>query len=219
MKRRTRLVLLGTLSLFALSIGAAFACDRLVARSGAGRMHRTTQDVPRTDVALVLGTNPRVTGGRTNLFFKYRIEAAAELFHSGKVRHLLVSGDNHVSTYDEPSEMRDALVAAGVPSSWITLDYAGFRTLDSVVRARGVFGQTRIVVVSQEFHCERAIFIADHNGIEADAYIARGPSGTDGLRVRAREVMARCAAVLDVWALGREPRFNGPREEIVIANR
>jgi SanA protein len=219
MLKQNRKLLIGIASVaFVIAVGAV-VCDRIVASAGSGRLHAKAEDVPCTDVALVLGTNPRVSGGRDNLFFKYRIEAAAELFHAGRVRHLIVSGDNHVSTYDEPSEMRDALVAAGVPGESITLDYAGFRTLDSVVRAREVFGQSRIVVVSQAFHCERALFIAAQNGIEAAGFVARGPVGADGLRVRAREVLARCAAVIDTVVLGRKPRFSGPPEPIRLTLR
>lgn len=135
------------------------------------------------------------------------------------MRHLIVSGDNHVAGYDEPSEMRNALLGAGVPASVITLDYAGFRTLDSVVRAKSVFGQSRFVVVSQGFHCERAVFIARRSGIDAVGFVAQSPAGTGGVMVRGREVLARTAAVLDVYVLGTRPRFDGPAEPIVLAER
>ncbi len=127
----------------------------------------------RANVALVLGTRRTTPDGRwSNPHFAHRIEAAAALYRAGKVKRLLVSGDNHVRGYDEPSDMRDALVAAGVPAQAIALDYAGFRTLDSVVRAKEVFGQTSLVVVSEQFHNYRAVFICRHFGIDAVAYSA-----------------------------------------------
>ncbi|MFM9957952.1 MAG: vancomycin high temperature exclusion protein [Phycisphaerales bacterium] len=211
-------MVVGSMIAFAALGGAVLICDSLVARAGAWRTHASSADVPPTDVALVLGTNPRVNDGRENLFFRYRIEAAAELFHAGRVRHLLVSGDNHIATYDEPGAMRDALITKGVPAGAITLDYAGFRTLDSVFRARSVFGQQRIVVVSQAFHCERAIYLARRHGIDAIGFAAQQPGGAAGGMVRARETLARCAAVID-GVIGRGPRFTGPSEPIRLAGQ
>lgn len=219
MKRRSRVLATGAVIAATGFAAGVVACDAWIGASARGRLFADPAGVPRTDVALVLGTNPRVAGGRENLFFRYRIEAAAALFHSGAVRHLLVSGDNRTRGYDEPSEMRDALVTAGVPAASITLDYAGFRTLDSVVRAGLVFGQTRIVVVSQAFHCERALFIADSCSIDAVGFVARGPAGAGGLSVRLREVFARVAAVVDTRIMKTAPRFSGPPEPIRLSNR
>lgn len=190
------------------------ACDRYVAATARGRVFIAAASVPACDVALVLGTNPLVDGKRQNLFFKYRMDAAAELIAAGRVHHFIVSGDNHTVEYDEPTAMRDALVQRGVPEGAITLDYAGFRTLDSVVRAKTVFGQSRVIVVSQEFHCTRAIFIADRHGIDARGYAARMPGGAPGRMVRARETLARTLAVLDTCVLNTRPHFDGPAEPI-----
>lgn len=215
-----------TLRRITLSLGIIFAlggpavllvCDRWVAGSADGRIYASAEDAPARDVALVLGTKPTVSGGRQNLYFKHRIDAAAALFHGGKVRHVLVSGDNHTRDYDEPSAMRDALVERGVPAAAITLDYAGFRTLDSVVRAREVFGQHRCIIVSQQFHAQRALFIADRRGIDAIALAAKDVAGSHGVKVRAREVVARARAVLDVCVLGTAPRFPGRPEPIALA--
>jgi SanA protein len=220
MSRRRTLIRRGLLLAAAacvLGVGALLLCDRWVAAAGDGLLFDTAGAVPAHDVALVLGTIPTVdNGSRRNLYFVYRIDAAAELFHAGKVRHILVSGDNHAKDYDEPSAMRDALVERGVPIDSITLDYAGFRTLDSVVRARTVFGQSRIVVVSQRFHCERAVFIARHRGIHAIGFVARSPGSRAAAKVRAREVLARVAAVVDLHVLGTEPKFPGPPEPIAL---
>jgi SanA protein len=169
-------------------------------------------DLPRLPVALVLGCSKLLPDGRKNLFFERRIEAATELFHGGQVRFLLVSGDNGRVGYDEPSDMRAALVAAGVPADRIVLDHAGFRTLDSVVRAKQVFGLERLIVVSQRFHNERAVYLARAHGVEAYGYDAKDVGGVEGLTVRLREVVSRLAAVLDVEVLHSSPRFGGPRE-------
>ena len=104
-------------------------------------------NVPYNKVGLVLGTSPKMPSGKPNFYFTSRINAAATLYKSGKVSYLLVSGDNGSRNYDEPTAMRDALIAAGVPAKAIYLDYAGFRTLDSVVRAREIFGQTSITII------------------------------------------------------------------------
>ncbi len=200
-----------------MAAGAAL-CDLWVAAAARGRVFHEVAEVPSRDVGLVLGANP-VTNGRPNRFFAARMDTAASLYAAGKVRHLIVSGDNHVATYDEPTAMRDALVGRGVPQSAITLDYAGFRTLDSVARARDVFGQSRLVIVSQEFHGARAVFIANSRGIDAVALAAPGVGGKAGLFVRARETLARARAVLDTRVLGTRPRFPGPPEPIELAAR
>lgn len=106
------------------------------------------------------------------MYFTFRMQAAYELFITKKVKYLLLSGDNHIKGYDEPSDMREALIKLGVPDSCIVLDYAGFRTLDSVVRCDEVFGEDSITIVSQEFHNQRALFIANKNNINAIAYNA-----------------------------------------------
>ena len=166
-------------------------------------------NIPKNRVALVLGTGKRTGRGNINLYFKYRMEAAAKLYHAGKVQHLLLSGDNHTKGYDEPTEMRDYLIGLGVPASAITLDYAGFRTLDSVVRARKILGQTELTVVSQRFHNERALFLCKQNGIEAVAFNAKDVPRAYHRYGPVREALARTKAVLDVYVLGTDPEFLG----------
>ena len=169
--------------------------------------------MPERQVGLVLGAAPGT------LYFHYRIAAAAELYGAGKVAHLIVSGDNHVSWYDEPTAMKEALMARGVPESAITCDYAGFRTLDSVMRSRSVFGVTEITVVSQEFHNRRAIAVARRHGIDAIGYNAVGVGAEYGRVTKMREVVARSLAVLDLYVLNRKPKFPGPYEPLVLADR
>lgn len=181
------------------------------------RLFRSIETVPANDVGLVLGTAKTTKRGNTNLHFKQRIEAAAALYRSGRVRHLLVSGDNHIAGYDEPTDMRDALIAAGVPESAITRDYAGFRTLDSVVRAQTVFGLERFTILTEEFHCPRALWIARRHGLDAVAFAAPDLSVRWSLRVKVREQLARAWCAVDLYLLHRNPKFPGPREPIVLA--
>ena len=179
-------------------------------------LFNTVEKIPQSGVGLVLGTSFKTNYGRPNIFFKNRMDAAAKLFHEGKVKHLLVSGDNHVDSYNEPEAMQEALIERGVPASAITLDFAGFRTFDSIIRAKEVFGQNQFVVISQPFHNERAIFIARKNGIEAIGYNARRVSTRVSPKTYIREYFARVKAVLDVYVLGTEPKFLGKKEQIVI---
>lgn len=206
--RRWRLIIAAS----ALVCATPLVCDVVV---GAGTAVLTDPaTVPHHRVALVLGTSPTVAG-RANLFYTARLAAAAELYHEGRVDGLLVSGDNGSHDYNEPDAMRAGLVALGVPFEHVTCDYAGFRTLDSVVRAKHVFGLDAFVVVSQPFHAERAVFLARAHGIAATAFAAADPYLKAWLKARARETAARTLAVFDVIA-GTEPKFLGEHVEVVV---
>ena len=164
-KHRTRLAL-ALLMPTVLVFAGTFLVGHVCRSAAAGRMFRSVDNVPQNDVALVLGTARKTARGYANLHFNQRIAAAAKLYHSGKAKHLLVSGDNHIKGYDEPTDMRDELIAAGVPDAAITRDYAGFRTLDSVLRAQSVFGLTNFTIITEEFHCPRALWIARWKNFE-----------------------------------------------------
>ena len=146
---------------------AVLYCNVRVQSVGRPRTYDNVEDIPHRHAALLLGTTPKTRIGHTNKYFTYRIDACAALYKAEKVDRIIVSGDNRRRNYNEPEEMRKALLAKGIPNSVIFLDYAGFRTLDSVVRAREIFGQDCITVVSQRFHNERAIFIAKKKKIDA----------------------------------------------------
>lgn len=195
----------------------AFACELWIASVASAGCFDRVADVPHASAALVLGCSESLPNGNDNPYFGPRIDTAAELFHAGRVAHVIVSGDNHSVTYDEPTAMKAALVERGVPADRVHCDHAGFRTLDSVVRAELVFGQKRFVVVSQRFHAERAVFLARSRGLEAFGFCAPGIAGGVGgvgLRLRLREVAARCMAVLDAHVLGTQPKFLG--EPVVL---
>jgi SanA protein len=216
---RRRLVVTAFAALLGVS-GLIVGADRLCQRAARGRIFHSIESIPVRDVALVLGTSKTTHAGNTNLHFRHRIESALALYRAGKVRHLLVSGDNHVSTYDEPTDMHDALVSAGVPAHAITRDYAGFRTLDSVMRARSVFGLTNFVIVTEEFHCPRAVWIARRHGLEVIAFAAPDvPLASWSVRVKAREHLARVLCAADLYLLNRRPKFPGPPEPILLSSQ
>jgi SanA protein len=198
------------LPVLAVALAVVFAswADRHVGQAAAGRMFDTLDEIPKRDVALVLGTS-KYSNGRINPFYTARIRAAAELYHAGKVDGLLVSGDNGRADYNEPAQMAADLAALGVPAEYITADYAGFRTLDSIYRAGDVFGLQSYTIVSQDFHVERALYLAAQKGHDAIGYLAYSPRGFWGRHVRNREILARAQAVLDVEVLNKGPRFLG----------
>ncbi len=187
-----------------------------VVKSTESRVFKDSDQLRDHRVALVLGTSHKVVGGGANPFFDHRMDRAAELFKLGKIDHFILSGDNRTKYYNEPLEMRKALVARGVPASAITLDYAGLRTLDSVVRSKEIFGQDKILIITQPFHSYRALFICDYYGIDAVAMGAEEPELESVNKVRTREFFARAKAVLDLYILKTSPQYLGEKEEINI---
>ena len=187
----------------------------IVSKASIGRTFTDVTLIPHRHVGLVLGCPKQLSAGRPNLFFRNRISAASDLYRHGKVDYLIVSGDNHVHSYDEPTDMKIALIESGVPENRIYLDYAGFRTLDSVVRAKEIFGQQTITVVSQHFHNQRAIFLATHRGIDAIGFDAPEVDYRYSFKTRCREQFAKVRAVLDIYLFRKQPHFLG--QKIAIA--
>lgn len=172
--------------------------------------------LPNHRVALVLGTSHRSVGGGPNPFFQNRIKTAAALYRLEKIDHFILSGDNRTIFYNEPIEMKKALIREGVPATAITLDYAGLRTLDSVVRSKEIFGQSRITIITQSFHSYRALFISHYYNIEAVAMVAEDPELDRTFKVRIREYLARTMAVLDLYIFKTSPRHLGEKEKINV---
>jgi SanA protein len=205
----------GALVIVSSMVWADYRCNQ----AASGSVFHSVDAVPTREIGLVLGTSKETRHGKPNLHFNQRIEAAAALYHAGKVHHLLVSGDNHIATYDEPTDMRAALMAAGVPASAITCDYAGFRTLDSVVRAKEVFGLSQCTIISEDFHCPRALWIAQQHGLDAIAFAAPDVNLRSwSLRAGVREQFARAWCAMDLYVLHRQPKFSGPRESIILSS-
>lgn len=169
--------------------------------------------LPNKKVGLVLGTSRNLTNGNINLFFKNRIDAAAELYRSGKVKYLIVSGDNSQRDYNETQDMKLDLIAMGIPEDHIFEDFAGFRTLDSVVRAEDIFGQQSFIIISQKFHNERAVYLARQHGLEAYGYNAKEVYMKISPKTYIREYFARVKVFFDLL-FGVEPKFSGEKVNI-----
>lgn len=172
------------------------------------------EDIPYNRVAVVLGTSKYLVGGGLNGYFQNRIDATASLYLSGKVSAIIVSGDNATLSYNEPREMRRELIKRGIPAKDIYSDYAGFRTLDSILRAHGVFGQNRFTVVSQRFQNERAIYLAKHHNIDVIGLNAVDVDLYTGFKTRVREYFARLWCLFDIYLWEREPKFMGEPIEV-----
>ncbi len=172
-----------------------------------GHRSRTAEDCPQGAVGLVLGCSKYLSRGKESPYFMGRMEAAAELWKSGRVRCLIVSGDNRHPSYNEPRNMKNELIARGVPAESIVCDAAGLRTYDSVVRAQRVFGAQSLAIVSQPGHAARGVAIARSLGLEAVGYEAPMPRQLDWrstLRQFLRERAARVAMLFDLL-LGHDP--------------
>jgi SanA protein len=178
-----------------------------------GKLFDDVGEIPASRVGLVFGTTDRFQD-RENLYFRYRIDAAEKLWRAGKIEIILVSGDNREKNYNEPEKMRRALVKRGIPEDRITCDYAGLRTLDSVVRAKEIFGLNEAIFISQRFHNERAIYLAQANGMKVTGFNARDVATRGGLKTRIREVGARVKMWLDVRVLGTRPKHLGEKESL-----
>lgn len=211
LKYALRVFLLGLIAM-AVSI---YAIDRWVSWKSQDDIINDISQVPKFQVAVVLGTS-KYLGRTLNEYYSHRIEAAIELYQMGTVSRFLLSGDNAHRSYNEPWTMKRDLLKAGVPDKNIHLDYAGFRTLDSIVRAKRIFDTDNFLIVTQRFHCERALFIAKYHDIKATCLAVAGPSNQSGNSVRIREIFARTKAFLDLYIFNVQPKFLGPKEPIIV---
>ena len=210
MKKKTKIIIL---LLFISPIIVVFTSNYAIEKNAENKTFSNSNKIKKNRVGLVLGTSKILKNGRINLYFKYRIKATVELYKKGKIDFVLVSGDNGNENYDEPTDFKNELIKNGIPENKIFLDYAGFRTLDSVIRAKEIFGQESITIISQKFHNERAIYLAEKNGIDAIGFNAKDLSGRYGIKTKIREYFARTKAFLDV-VFKVKPKFLGKKIEI-----
>ncbi len=199
--------------LIILCVLSIYLSNYAIEKNAQEKVFSETTKVPKNKVGLVLGTSKHLRDGRINLYYKYRLEAAIQLFKSNKIEFIVISGDNSTKSYDEPTNFKEDLIKAGIPKNKIYLDYAGFRTLDSVVRIKEIFGQTSVTIISQEFHIERAIYLAEHFNIKTIGFNAKDISGKYGLKVKLREYLARVKVFVDI-IFKVEPKFLGKKIEI-----
>jgi SanA protein len=176
-------------------------------------IYDSVEYIPKNKVGLLLGAVKMTSNGNVNSYYTHRLNGAIELYNAGKIEFILISGDNSTKDYDEPTTFKTDLIANGIPESKIFLDYAGFRTLDSVIRAKEIFGQSSITIISQQFHNERAIYLAKHNDINAIAFNVKDSYNHRRSKTQFREYFARAKASIDVF-FNVEPKFLGDQIEI-----
>jgi len=207
-------ILAGFMLFGMLGIGAVYYIDHSVKAETEALIYTDIKNIPPKKVVLVLGT-AKYFYGRENYFYNYRIKAAVKLFKSGKAKAIVVSGDNGRKSYDEPTDMKNDLIEAGVPEQYITLDYAGFRTLDSIVRAEAIFDLKDYIIISQRFHLERALYIAKAKGQKVIGFAAKDLLNTlAAKKMKYREYLARAKAFLDIYILHTDPKFYGKKEKV-----
>ncbi|XOV94749.1 MAG: vancomycin high temperature exclusion protein [Bacteroidota bacterium] len=200
-----KLIKIGGLT-FLIVIAILLTINFWIISTTVGRIYHDPSLVPIDRVALILGTSKRTVEGHNNKYFDERMDAATRLYRKGIINKIIVSGDNRTQFYNEPKDMFQALTDRGIPENIVTLDPEGISTLDSVVRSRLVFGSNRIVIITQDFHCYRALFIADYFGIDAVAYSADN-KGSLSSSLAIREVLARIKAVYDLYFARESPQY------------
>jgi SanA protein len=196
-----------------ITLAVVFVLDSYIDSSTKPKIFTSVELIPENHAGLLLGTSKFLSSGNINPYFINRIKAAAELYHSDKIRRIVVSGDNSRKDYNEPQDMKEELIKLGVYENDIYLDYAGFRTYDSVIRMREIFGQDSFTVISQEFHNERAIFIASAFEINAIGFNAVDLNASMGFKTNLREKFARVKMIIDL-IFKQEPKFLGEKIDI-----
>lgn len=192
-----------------------FYCSYKVEQNAIGKTFSTTDEIPYNKVGLLLGTCKTLKDKKTiNPFWQYRLEAAYALWKNKKIDRILISGDNGWHGYNEPQDFLDAFLALGIPDSCLVCDFAGFRTHDSVIRCKKVFGQKKVTIISQEFHNQRALFIADKYNLEAVGFNAQDVNFKSSLYNFFREKAARVLLFMDLYVLNTPPHFLGKTIEI-----
>ncbi|RGN38426.1 SanA/YdcF family protein [Bacteroides oleiciplenus] len=196
-----------------LILSAILCANYSVEHTAKEFIYQDVSSIPRNKAGLLLGTSKLLRSGQPNQYFQNRIQATVDLYKAGKIEVVVISGDNSREGYNEPEDMKSELVQQGIPENKIYLDYAGFRTLDSVIRMEKIFGQKNFTIISQNFHNQRAIYIAHAKGLQAIGFNAENVNAYSGFKTQLREKFARVKLFLDLWT-GKNPKFLG--EPIVI---
>lgn len=199
--------------LLILAISAIWYADYKIESITEDSIYDDVSKIPYNKVGLLLGTSKYLKSGLENQYFSNRIKATTDLYNNQKIDYIVISGDNSRSDYNEPLDMKNELVKLGVSEDKIYLDYAGFRTFDSVIRMNKIFGQSKFTIISQEFHNQRAIYIAKHEDLDAIGYNAKDVDSYNGFKTKFREKFARVKMFIDL-IFGKEPKFLGDKIEI-----
>lgn len=187
--------------------------NKMVSYQAEGFLFESVEDIPKKKVGLLLGAGKITSNGNINSYYTHRLNGAIELYKAGKIEFILISGDNSTKDYDEPTTFKTDLIAQGIPENKIFLDYAGFRTLDSVIRAKEIFGQHSITIISQKFHNERAVYLAKHHDIKAIAFNVKDSYNHTRSKTQLREYLARAKASIDIL-FNVDSKFLGDKIEI-----
>ena len=208
MKKRPIIICAWIIAVVAIvSLALMLICNQIVTKNAEGKVFSDIDSIKYNKVGLLLGTTPQARIDRiTNYFFIYRIDAAEQLYKAGKIEKILISGDeDSLDGINEPECMRDSLVARGVPASAIILDGKGYRTICSVINANKVYGLKSFTIISQKFHNERAIYQAEHLGLDVEnlqAYNAKEPRSMRAYLTTIREYFARVKMFMDLAVTG-----------------
>ncbi|MBK6264325.1 YdcF family protein [Marivirga sp. S37H4] len=196
------------LLIFLLLLGIVFTIfsNVLIISKTKHKIYHDLSEVPAKEIALVLGTSKNNIKGEANSFFDNRIKAATELYNRGTVNKLLLSGDNRTIYYNEPNDMKKALLNNGIPESAILIDTAGFRTIESISRCANVFNHNDVVIITQEFHAFRALYISQYYDMDAIAFSAEEVPVYSSTKVNIREFFARPKAIFDLYFPGKYSR-------------
>lgn len=194
-------------------ISAIWIANNLIEKSTDTLVFNDLKQIPHNKVGLLLGTSKFLKSGLPNLYFSYRIQATVDLYKSNKIEFVVISGDNSKKDYNEPLDMKNELIKNGIPEDKIYLDYAGFRTYDSVIRLDKIFGQKSFTIISQDFHNRRAIYIAKQKDLQAIGFNAKDVDMFNGFKTKLREKFARVKVFVDIL-IDKEPKFLGQKIEI-----
>lgn len=196
-----------------LSLVSILWANSTINKQTESRIYSDTDSIPEKNVGLLLGTSKFLRNGNSNQYFENRISATIQLYKAGKIKNVVISGDNSKKDYNEPEDMKNELVKRGIPENRIYLDFAGFRTYDSVFRMKEIFGQDRFTIISQEFHNQRAVYIASALKLNAIGFNAKDVNAYNGFKTKIREKFARVKMFIDL-ILDKKPKFVGDKIEI-----
>jgi SanA protein len=199
--------------LLLIAFVAVFGANKIITSSSRKAVYTDADSIPKNKAGLLLGTSKLLKSGKPNQYFQFRIDAAIQLFKKKKIEDIVISGDNSRENYNEPEDMKKELMKKGVPEERIYLDYAGFRTFDSVYRMHEIFGQESFTIISQEFHNQRAVYIASQLGLKAVAFNAKDVNAYNGFKTKVREKLARAKVFID-FAFDKKPKFSGEKIQI-----
>ena len=201
------------LILIILSLVSILWANSTINKQTESRMYSDTDSIPENNVGLLLGTSKFLRNGNSNQYFENRISATIQLYKAGKIKNVVISGDNSKKDYNEPEDMKNELIKRGIPEDRIYLDFAGFRTYDSVFRMKEIFGQDRFTIISQEFHNQRAVYIASALKLNAIGFNAKDVNAYNGFKTKIREKFARVKMFIDL-IFDKKPKFLGDKIEI-----